>query len=296
VLKHARDLDKPVAHFRSLAYYEHDANAKRFRPPPDLANVFHKWTIYETCEFLHYALEVAFDAILQHLPDADIADTFASRFIDNTVRAALSVTSATLGLATRKADWCNRTLGDILDEARTRQKPLEDWYNDPWSETNLISGLEGQPPLIRLARAFACLLAIYARNRLPQNPFEAFPTLTTDWLARFEVTLATVRDFLSDRVDKNATTVLAELLKECVVGQHLHVAMRKLRNESQSTFKLAIEDGRFIWLENFEPTRTNPRLRQAFHFLRDLGLCSGESEGWKISSMGKEQLRQADGN
>ncbi len=64
-----------MAHFRSLAYYEHDANAKRFRPPAELTDVFQKWSIYETCEFVHYTLEVAFDAILQHLPDADIVDT-----------------------------------------------------------------------------------------------------------------------------------------------------------------------------------------------------------------------------
>jgi hypothetical protein len=94
----------------------------------------------------------------------------------------------------------------------------------------------------------------------------------------------------------NAAKAFAELLKDYVVGQHLRVAMRKLRYESQSTFKLTIEGGRFVWLDNFRPTLTNPRLRQAFRFLRDLGLCSGVSGDWKLSRLGDEQLRRADGN
>ena len=138
-------------------------------------------------------------------------------------------------------------------------------------------------------------MAIYARDRLPETPFAAFSSLSA-MAGCYNVTLAKVRDFLSERLEKNAAAVFSELLKDYVIGQHLHVAMRKLCSESQSTFKLAIEDGRFIWLDNFEPTRTNPRLAQAFRFLRDLGLCSGEGDGWKLSGMGKEQLRQADGN
>ena len=298
VLNDTSELDEPVTHFRRLAYYEHDLKARRFRPPTDLADVFHKWSIYEMCEFIHYTLEVAFDAILHHITDVeevDIGATDANRFIEHAAEAALRVTSSTLGLGTRKSAWCERTLGDIIDEARVRQKPLLDWQDDPWSEDNLILELEGQPPLIRLARAFACLVAIHARNRLPPQPFQPFSSITADRLGRYKVTAATVCRCLSSGMDRNAARVFAELLKDHVVGQHLRVAMRKLRYESQSTFKLAIENGCFIWLENFNPTFTNPRLRQAFRFLRDLGLCSGQSGGWKLSSDGKVQLRHSDG-
>lgn len=296
VLNQASELDDPVAHVRNLAYYEHDENAKRFRPPANLADVLQKWSIYESCEFVHYALEVAFDAILHCLAEFDIADTEASRFILRTAEAALRVTSSTLGLGTRKSDWCDRTLGDIIKEARMRQKPLADWHDDPWSEVNLIFDLDNQPPLTRLARAFACLVALHARDRLTPEPFQAFSSIKPDWLSRYKVTLATVNQFLSERTDRNAAIVFAELLKDYVVGQHLRVAMRKLRYESQSTFKLTIEDGRFIWLEHFSPTLTNPRLKQAFRFLRDLGLCSGKADGWKLSRMGKKYMRHADGN
>jgi hypothetical protein len=187
VLDQANDMEKPVPHFRSLAYFGHDAKAKRFHPPADFGDVFQKWSIYETCEFVHYTLEVAFDAVLHHLAETDIADTDAGRFIASTAEAALRVTSSTLGLGTRTSDWCDRTLGDLIEEAQARQKPIADWHDDPWAESNLIFGLKGQPPLTRLVRAFACLVAILARNRLPPQPFQSFATITADWLGRYRV-------------------------------------------------------------------------------------------------------------
>jgi hypothetical protein len=296
VLARAKGLEDPVPHFREIAYYGHDSEAKHFRPAADLADVLDKWSIYEAGEFVHYALEVAFDAILKHLASADAADTTAGRFLTVTANEALRVTSAELGLGTRKLAWRDRKLGDIIAEARIRQRSLDAWYDDPWSESNLILGLDDQPPLVRLVRAFACLLALHARDRLSPEPFAAFSGLSPDWLRRYKVTLATVNKYLSEKADENAAKAYADFLKDYVVGQHLQVAMRKLRYESQSTFKLTIEDGRFLWLENFDPTFTNPRLRQAFRFLRDLGLCSGKGAEWKLSPRGRELLRRTDGN
>ena len=268
---------RPRGFFREIAYYGHDSDANPFRPPADLASVLQKWSIYETGEFVHYALEVAFDAVLKHLATVDAIDAAAGRFLTVTAQEALKVTSADLGLGTSNRARCDRTLGDIIEEARVRQRSLDAWYNDPWSENNAILDLDDQPPLVHLGRAFACLVAIHVRHRLPPQPFEGFPSLSPDWLRRHNVTLATVNSYLSEKTTTNAALAYADFLKDYVVGQHLRVAIRKLRYESQSTFKLTIEDGRFVWIENFDPTFTNPRLRQAFRFLRDLGLCSGRA-------------------
>ncbi len=237
-----------MAFFREIAYYGHDSDANPFRPPADLASVLQKWSIYETGEFVHYALEVAFDAVLKHLATVDAIDAAAGRFLTVTAQEALNVTSADLGLGTSNRAWCDRTLGDIIEEARVRQRSLDAWYNDPWSENNVILDLDDQPPLVHLGRAFACLVAIHVRDRLPPQPFEGFPSLSPDWLRRHNVTLATVNSYLSEKTTTNAALAYADFLKDYVVGQHLRVAMRKLRYESQSTFKLTIEDGRFVWI------------------------------------------------
>jgi len=295
-LKNAGEPDDPVPDFRNIAYYEHNEDGKRFKPPPPLAEVFRKWFVYEACEYAHYSLEVAFDALLHHMAESSDVTFNANEFINKTAKSALSMTSTDLRLGTRKSNWCDRTLGDIMEEAEARQKPIGEWRVDPWSEDNLIGDLATQPPLERMARAFACLVALFSRKRLPDQPFQIFPSLTTDRLVRHRVTISGILQFLTDRVDIKADAVLAELLKNHVVGQHLHIAMRKLRNDSQSTFKLTIENGRLIWQENFQPVFTNPRLTQAFRFLRDLGFCSGRKGGWKLTDKGKEQLRSANGN
>ena len=80
---------------------------------------------------------------------------------------------------------------------------------------------------------------------------------------------------------------MAALLREKVLFQHLRVAMRKLRYQTQATFKFVVEYGQYVWVEQFEPTFTSPRLRPAFLFLRDLGLAKGKTEGWGLTGDGK---------
>ena len=84
---------------------------------------------------------------------------------------------------------------------------------------------------------------------------------------------------------------MASLFKDQVLFQHLRVAMRKLRYQAQATFKFVVEEGRYLWVEDFKPTFTSPRIRQAFRFLRDLGLCRGRSGGWQLTADGKARLR-----
>ena len=292
LLDQSTGIEDPVSQFRDVAYYGYDSESHAFQPPPDLTDVLRQWSVYETGEFVHYAIEIAFDAILKHLATPDVIDPEANGFITSLAQQALRVTSQGLGLGTTTTEWCDRLLGDIIEEARTQQKPLNDWHNDPWSEESLLGNLDKQPPLSRLLRAFACLVSILAKGRTPENPFQVFASLPADWFDRHQVSVAAVRKYMTESVSKNAADVFAGLLKEFVVGQHLKVAMRKLRYQSQSTFKLIIEDGRFVWVENFIPTYTNPRLQQAFWFLRNLGLCLGEAEEWKLTDAGGKELER----
>ena len=296
MLGQSHGIKNPVPHFRNVAYYGYDSQSHAFQPPTDLRDVHHQWSIYQTGEFVHYAVEIAFDALLKHLATPDVADTEAGHFITKISQDALRVTSTGMGLGSTTNPWRDRSVGDIIEEARTQQKPLNDWHNDPWSEEKLIRNLDEQPPLSRLVRAFACLVSICARNRTPENPYQAFSGLPSDWFDQHRVNLATVRKYMTEDAGRNAAEVFAGLLKEFVVGQHLKVAMRKLHYQSQSTFKLIIEEGRFVWVENFIPTFTNPRLQQAFWFLRDLGLCSGAAEEWQLTDAGKKQLERGNVN
>src|SRR5262249_9660707 len=108
--------------------------------------------------------------------------------------------------------------------------------------------------------------------------------------------LMSVPRFVRERQAENAAAVVAALVREKVLFQHLRVAMRKLRYQVQATFKFVVEEGHYLWVEDFDPTFTSPRIRQAFLFLRDLGLAKGRAGGWALTEDGKARLGQSDGH
>lgn len=288
-------LKDPVAEFRLLAYYGHSASGQAFIPPAGLEDDLQKWLIYQAGEYLHYSLEQAFLAVLAVLKGQPREEAGLDGFLNELAVKSLSASSATLGLGADAQPWADRLLGDLLEESKAAQAPLERWGHDPWAESTLIPNPKERTPLDVLARAFASLLSVLARNRVPVIAFAGIESLDASFLRRYSVNFASFREWMFKSSKRKAAEVLAEVLSNWVVGQHLRVAMRKLRYQTQSTFKVAVEEGRYLWIEDFIPTYTSPRLRQAFRFLRDLGLCTGAKGGWKITEAGMQQLGGNDG-
>jgi hypothetical protein len=288
-------LKDPVAEFRLLAYYGHSVSGQAFVPPHGLEEVLQKWLTYQAGEYVHYSLEQTFLAVLSVLKTSPREEAGLHGFLRELALKSLSVSSATLGLGADKRPWADRLLGDLLEEARTGQAPLGKWFQDPWAESKLIPNPKEETPSEVLARAFASLLSVLARNRVPVATFAGFESLDTSFLRRYPVNFASFRDWMFKSTKSKATDVYVDILSNWVIGQHLRVAMRKLRYQTQATFKIAVEEGHYIWIEDFVPTYTGPRLRQAFRFIRDLGLCSSAKDGWRITEAGMRQLEGSDG-
>ena len=286
----------PASEFRQLAYYGHSASGRKFEPPTGLEGDLQKWMIYQAGEYVHYSLEQAFLASLSILKTAEAQEARLEDLPRRLATESLAASSATLGVGEDAHPWAERLLSDLIEEARAGQAPLEVWSEDPWAESKLVPSAEKHGPLDVLARAFACTLSVLARNRAPANPFSGFESLDSSFLRRYSMNYASIRDFVLKRGDRNAVEVYAEILSNWVIGQHIRVAMRKLRHQTQATFKVATEEGQYVWIEDFVPTYTNPRLKHAFRFLRDLGLCSGASAGWQLTEPGKQRLEGSDGD
>lgn len=286
---------EPVSAFREIAYYGHSETGNKFLPPPTLADDLEHWLIYQAGEYVHYSLEQAFLAILRVLKGTDPTDSGLDGFVHRLATEALAASSESLGLGTNAQPWADRLMADLIEEAQTAQKPIEAWSQDPWAESKLVpNAKDGDAPYL-LAKAFACVLSVIARSQLPATPFSGFRSLDSSFLQRYSANVASFRDFVLRNKERKAVDVYAEILSNWVIGQHIRVAMRKLRSQTQATFKIGIEEGRYVWIEDFEPTYTSPRLRQAFRFLRDLGLCGGASDGWGITEAGKHRLEEANG-
>lgn len=290
-LSRAQKKEPPWSAFRPAAYFGHDEAGTVTAPPAKLTETMVRWRIYQAGEYVHLALEEAFLATLLRLKGGpQPVDRFAGDFANE----ALNTNSNDLGLGPSKDLWRDRTIGDLLTEAATRQGAPSKWTTTPWSEESLINSAAAEVVSgRRLALSFACILSVLARNAVPADPFQKFVNLGPEFLGRYPVHFPSISQFIRTREKARAADVCAALLREKVLLQHLRVAMRKLRYQVQATFKFIVEEGHFVWVEDFEPTYTSPRLRQAFLFLRDLGLTAGKGGNWGLTKLGATILEQA---
>jgi hypothetical protein len=292
-LNQSSDDTNPWESYRQTAYYGQNATGRRFAIPAALEKTVSRWAIYQAGEYVNRALEEILLAVLMRLQVEAMA---VEGFADDFARDALSFSSHDLGLGTRKKPWASYSLADLIAEAGAGQKVDGNWTTGLWSENCLIArAAKATDQRRKTAFGLGCILSVLARAVFPAEPYAAFETLGSDFRDRHAVNLASITRFIRDRQAESAATVLAAMLREKVLFQHLRVAMRKLRYQTQATFKLVVDLGHYVWVEDFEPTFTSPRLRPSFYFLRDIGLAKGKAGGWGLTGDGKALLRQPNG-
>ena len=73
---------------------------------------------------------------------------------------------------------------------------------------------------------------------------------------------------------------MIHVMSEWCLGAHLRVALRKLRLQSQSTFRFMPTDHGLEIIDIPSVANTQPRFRQAQAILEDIGLLVKDAEGW----------------
>jgi len=92
-----------------------------------------------------------------------------------------------------------------------------------------------------------------------------------------------------------ATEVLRWLLLHWGIDNHLRVALRKLRGQSQSTFRIRPSDQGLEVTAIPPAVHTRPRFNQAVRILKDLrALTRADSGLWIPSELGTAMLELGD--
>jgi hypothetical protein len=78
------------------------------------------------------------------------------------------------------------------------------------------------------------------------------------------------------------------------VNTHLLVALRKLRGQSQSTFRIRPSDNGLEIISVPAAVFTSPRFRQALRILKDIGTLVRKDNVWVTSELGKQFMEAAD--
>lgn len=86
--------------------------------------------------------------------------------------------------------------------------------------------------------------------------------------------LRTELNWLASEEDQTVIEKIADYMIERVVRRHSWVAMQKLRRQRDYTFLFEVRDGRLIYLKNYQPVATTPRLMPAIQFLEDIHLLN----------------------
>jgi hypothetical protein len=82
-----------------------------------------------------------------------------------------------------------------------------------------------------------------------------------------------------DWIDLPIHDCLSKIVSEWCLNSHLRVALRKLRQQSQSTFRFMPSDHGLRIISIPKPAHTQPRFTQARAILKDIGLLSTDAAG-----------------
>lgn len=101
-------------------------------------------------------------------------------------------------------------------------------------------------------------------------------------------TLLTETRFLDAHADESFRDMLALLIAQRIIRRHLWVAARKFQH-GDYTFLIESDEGRIRLREKDGPVFTNPRLRPAITFLKDIHLVGSQG----LTDYGAEVVREA---
>lgn len=293
VLQYAKDADAAapghvdVNPFLSAAYSGALPGGTPWIAPPGLAAAVDGWAVYQRHELLSVAVQGLFWAGLSALLD-DGGHVMDSKAFGTWFRERFE---QALGPRPGQAFFESAFM-----ERRATQPPLAAW-EDANHEIALADALmvaqKAKDPDSAVAKAVTLLLALIARDsdRPPYGPFD----LSSRFLQTYEINLASLGAH-SRGAWRNLSgrEWLEWMASRWLVGVHLRVAMRKLRHQTQDSFRIVpLEDGLHV-RDAPSAQWAQPRLGSALRFLNDLGLFeldeAAEERSYRLSAAGSALL------
>ena len=231
---------------------------------PDLIEQSDRWWVYQANDLCHFA----FEAILKYCVDtlskpehaqgvlpAELVSTLAQGVLDT--------------LLTVPKDW------EALVDTLVMAPDASDSEHDS-SEASMVAELmpvasdKAFCAAADATRALQLLGILYRRTRERWTLVEQ--TLRPRNRQELARSVYTEMSFLHEHRGIPFRILLVRLVAERVIQRHLWIAMQKLRGQGDYTFLFESDEGRLRPRAKSGPVLTNPRLRPAISFLRDIGM------------------------
>jgi hypothetical protein len=281
--------------FRACAYAGRLPRGKPWAIEATLAGNRERWAVYARNELLSIAVQGLFYAVLNGYEDADLRLDTSAQIVDwfmgeQEVEDALAALGA------------GRSFAESVSEAAGWLPELRSWGAEAHEVqlTEKITRLTRASKSAQNRRAIIdaslrTLLALASRKAGSESAYADF-VFDPGYFNYYPINL---QSFAFHSAETWQSLTMSELLRWLLVNwgleTHLRVALRKLRGQSTSTFRIRPSDRGMEVIDIPEAVHTRPRFYQALRVLKDIGALEKTPAGmWQPSSFGTAMLELGD--
>ncbi len=282
-----------IEQFRGCTYSGALPNKTIWHLPDRLQKNRKQWAIYQQNEILSMAVQGIFYVILDAYQES--GERFQS--VDELVRWFMETPEVE---QTGSFFPLGSSVHSIKSAASSWLPAMEDWTNAS-HEVHLATRIEylcgrekstGNRSAILLA-CLKVLIALQSRSETKEGYGEfVFPD---NYFQTYQINLQTFNHHSHNTWDNlTIRQWIGWLALSWGINTHLLVALRKLRGQSQSTFRIRPSDTGLEIISVPEAVFTSPRFKQALTILKDIGALERKGNVLVTSAFGKQLLETAD--
>ncbi len=263
-------------HFRGCVYAGAMPDGTPWALDDELNSIRKLWAIYQRNELLSIGIQGLFYALLDAYQDSGIVLESGKAVAEWYVHE-----SGELDELQSDFDF-NLSFSNLVRECNDRIPKYECWSDDNHEvmlaeKIVLLSGQNksqlNRTSIVKAAFQLLMILSereqtkcIYESIAFPGNYFHAYPINLSSLLKESHLTWSALKP----------NDLLVWLFSKWGIDAHLRVALRKLRGQSMSTFRIRPTDFGLEVIDIPPAVHTSPRFKQAIRVLRDLGLLQVE--------------------
>ncbi|TCU21800.1 hypothetical protein EV130_110144 [Rhizobium azibense] len=290
----ASDAELSETHFRACTYAGSLPGGAPWIVPHSLSATRDRWAIYARNELLSLAVQGLFFALLDAYEasamrfdaSADIADWFLTQPEVSEALEALGPDTTFSQCVADSEEWLPALMRwqNSLHEIQLTERIA-----------NLSRGKKSADSRKDIVQAaLQTLIALASRNTGTERQY-ADLIFEEEYFRYYPINLESfARNASGSWASLNIRDVLRWLLINWGLEMHLRVALRKLRGQSQSTFRIRPSDRGMEVIAIPPAVHTRPRFNQAIRVLKDIGALERTAAGWQPSAFGRAQLELAD--
>jgi len=239
----------------------------RWIVPEALESTFKAWECYAKNEILSVFLQGVFWVALEELDQSENSFLTVEEFSDSF--ATTDIVHKTIG------DKLDQPFQVIIDEARSSLPDVKDLHHKD-HEFSLSVQTQLYAQAGEISKAFACAIGAFtafaARSIEHSVAYENVP-LPEGFLSHYPLNLESFYAHLSSSwIEMSMKEVVAWLINHWSLEAHLNVALRKLRGDSENSFRFIPTEQGLCHIASPEPVFTNPRFKQSMQILCDINM------------------------